>query len=113
MGKRKPVLPLFKSEDKMAKAKRTGQLRHRSKKRSELYRQQRIPLVIQLLEERPICQRCNKASSQDIHEIKSRARGGSITDVENLAALCRPCHTWITDHPAAAAAEGWSKHSWE
>lgn len=88
-------------------------MRHRSTKRAALYRNQRIPLVKELLERRPICERCSSARSTDVHEIKSRARGGSLTDVDNLAALCRPCHTWITDHPAAATLEGWLKHSWD
>lgn len=51
--------------------------------------------------------------SQDIHEVVSRARGGSITDVSNLMAVCRPCHDWITRNPAAAETLGLAKHSWE
>lgn len=76
------------------------------------YRQRRS-LVAQMLEEKPICERCSAARSTDIHEIVSRARGGSILDPRNLAALCRLCHSWVTENPAAAHAEGWSKHSWE
>jgi 5-methylcytosine-specific restriction endonuclease McrA len=60
----------------------------------------------------PICVRCG-ARADDAHEIVSRARGGSITDPANLVALCRACHTFITDNPRAAHAEGLSKHSWE
>lgn len=92
---------------------RTGRLRPRSSKVSETYRKERIPLVIALLEERPVCERCTSARSTDVHEIKSRARGGSITDIDNLAALCRPCHSWITTNPRLAHAEGWLKNSWE
>jgi hypothetical protein len=43
----------------------------------------------------------------DLHEVLSRARGGSITDLSNIRGLCRPCHTYITEHPAWALAEGW------
>lgn len=88
-------------------------MRHRSTKTAHTYRTQRAPLVAAFLEARPICQRCNAARSTDVHEIKSRARGGSILDEDNLAALCRPCHAWITTHPAAAHTEGWLLHSWE
>ena len=76
------------------------------------YRQRRS-LVAQMLEEKPVCERCSAARSTDIHEVVSRARGGSILDPRNLVALCRPCHSWITEHPAEAYAQGWSRHSWE
>jgi 5-methylcytosine-specific restriction endonuclease McrA len=88
-------------------------MRNRSKKRQQLYTRERIPLVMRLLEDNPICQRCWQQRSVDVHEIKSRARGGSITDESNLACLCRPCHDLITRHPAKAQEMGWSKHSWE
>lgn len=88
-------------------------MRPRSKKRQKLYEDERIPLVKEMLEENPVCQRCWRAPSTDVHEIKSRARGGSITDKANLACLCRSCHDFITTHPAQAEAEGWSIHSWE
>lgn len=86
---------------------------HRSKKRAKLYKDERVPIVIALLTERPTCQRCLSNPSQDVHEIKSRARGGSITDINNLMALCRPCHNWITTHPKEAVEQGFSKHSWD
>lgn len=79
----------------------------------KLYATERRALVQRLLTERPICQRCRKQVSQDIHELKSRARGGSITDIENLVAICRECHRWITDNPQSAAQTGWLKHSWD
>jgi 5-methylcytosine-specific restriction protein A len=73
----------------------------------------RRTIVAKLLEERGTCQRCGQARSQDIHELKSRARGGSILDIENLVAICRPCHNWITEHPVEAAQQGWLKCSWQ
>lgn len=76
------------------------------------YRQRRS-LVAQMLDEKPVCERCDQARSTDIHEVVSRARGGSILDPANLVALCRPCHSFITQNPLVAYAEGWSKHSWE
>lgn len=42
----------------------------------------------------------------DAHELLSRARGGSITDPENIILVCRADHEWITTHPAEAEALG-------
>lgn len=53
-----------------------------------------------------------KGWASDAHEVKSRARGGSITDPTNVKPLCRPCHTYITEHPAWAEANGWALPSW-
>lgn len=92
--------------------KRGGRLRHRSKKRERLYRHRRA-LVADLLERFPACQRCDMFPSVDVHEVKSRARGGSIVDEPNLRCLCRFCHDEITRSPSLAADEGWSIHSWE
>ena len=87
-------------------------MRFRSKKSEALYRERR-PLVAALLAERPICERCGMNPSVDVHEIVSRARGGSIVDRANLACLCRGCHTFITEHPALAEREGFSAPSWD
>lgn len=92
---------------------RSQPLRRRSKKTASIYRTTRIPLVIELLQDIPPCQRCHQATATDVHELKSRARGGSILDPDNLALLCRPCHTWVTTNPAAATAEGWLRNSWD
>lgn len=64
-------------------------------------------VVALLLAEYPRCQArwlCDGAPAQDVHERLSRARGGSITDLEQSHAItaCRPCHTWLTDHPGLA-----------
>jgi 5-methylcytosine-specific restriction endonuclease McrA len=79
----------------------------------KIYRTRRRNLVSKLLAERPVCQRCLNDRSQDVHELKSRARGGSIVDEENLVAVCRNCHSWITQHPKEATEQGWLKNSWE
>ena len=47
--------------------------------------------------------------ADDAHEIVSRARGGSITDRENLLPLCREHHRWTTEHPLEAEKLGLSK----
>lgn len=90
-----------------------SRIRHRSKKMESLYATERRKIVAQLLGDFPLCQRCQKAFASDVHEIKSRARGGSITDLDNLAVLCRPCHTWITQNPKDALEQGWIKNSWD
>ncbi len=87
-------------------------MRARSLKTQRKYRQRR-KLVAELLTERPKCQRCRRARSTQVHELLSRARGGSILDEANCVALCGGCHEWVTEHPAQAALEGWLLHSWE
>ena len=87
-------------------------MRFRSKKMARLYVDRRA-LVVRILDEFPICQRCGSNPSQDCHEVLSRARGGSITDPENIRALCRRCHVWVTEHPREATDEGWLRNSWD
>lgn len=87
-------------------------MRFRSRKTEVTYRQRR-KLVASLLTERPYCQRCYAARSTEVHELLSRARGGSILDPANCVALCHACHAWITTNPAEATADGWLKNSWE
>lgn len=88
-------------------------MRHRSRKRQQLYDEKRIPIVKEMLAENPVCMKCWRAPATDVHELKSRARGGSITDKANLVCLCRPCHDWVTQHPSEAAQQGWLRNSWE
>ena len=88
-------------------------IRPRSTKMEHLYATKRRNLVKKLLGDRPICQRCLSDRSHDIHELKSRSRGGSITEIDNLVALCRPCHTWVTQNPKEAHEQGWLKQSCE
>jgi 5-methylcytosine-specific restriction endonuclease McrA len=87
-------------------------MRARSKKMAAKYTERR-KLVATMLEEFPMCQRCNAQRSTEVHELLSRARGGSILDPSNCVALCHQCHHWITTNPAEATADGWLKHSWE
>lgn len=88
-------------------------IRPRSKKTEKLYAEQRRPIVKKLLQDHPLCQRCKKEYATDVHELKSRARGGSITDENNLRCVCRTCHFWITTNPKLAKETGWLKSSWE
>jgi 5-methylcytosine-specific restriction endonuclease McrA len=90
-----------------------ARIRHRSKKMESLYATQRRKIVADLLGDNPLCQRCISAYASDVHELKTRARGGSITDLNNLVVLCRGCHTWITQNPKLALEQGWLKNSWD
>ena len=81
--------------------KRQAANRERAKLRSELINSRS-----------PKCERCRVNDWTDMHERLSRARLGSITDRNNIALLCRGCHTWVTTHPKLATAEGWLIARW-
>lgn len=91
---------------------RRAALRARSKKQAALYVQRRR-LVAQLLETYPWCQRCFVERAVDCHELKNRSQGGDPLDPTGIAPLCRPCHTWVTEHPKKAHEEGWTRWSYE
>jgi 5-methylcytosine-specific restriction endonuclease McrA len=79
-----------------------------SAKRARLNRERR-KLIQRMQRNGPVlCARCNRLAD-DLHEIRSRARGGSITDPENCLPLCRPCHDYVTTHPLEAQREGFSR----
>lgn len=98
-------------------------MRSRSKKKQREYVERR-KLVKRMLEERPYCEACpvwashdGKGSyvrngSVDIHELKRRSQGGSITDESNCMAVCRPCHDRIGREPQLAVDLGLAKKSW-
>ncbi len=41
-----------------------------------------------------------------LHERLPRSHGGSITDEENVIAVCSICHSWIHAHPAQSYEKG-------
>jgi hypothetical protein len=85
-------------------SKRRAILKEREATRQAVFdRSQRCEAVIE-----PYC----SYHATDVHEIKTRARGGSITDIDNCLALCRGCHRFITDNPAFALEHGFVVHSW-
>ena len=98
-------------------------MRSRSKKKQREYVERR-KLVKRLLEEHPYCQACPvfaehdgkytyvRSGSVDIHELKRRSQGGSITDESNCMAVCRPCHDRIGQEPQLAVDLGLAKKSW-
>lgn len=100
---------------------RTTRLRPVSARRQQENRQRRAMVTRLYGGETPLCavwelmqpQWCGRWAD-DAHEPLSRARGGSITDPENHAPLCRPCHTLITDkEPGWAYEAGLLVHSWD
>lgn len=98
-------------------------LKQRSDKMARVYAEERVPLVVRLLAERPWCEACPvyaeadgkgtyvRRRSVDLHEVLSRGRGGSITDEANILCVCRPCHDRIGHSPKQAEALGLLKAS--
>jgi len=74
-----------------------------------IYRERR-KLVAEMLED-AVCARCEQARASEVHELLSRARGGSILDRDNCVALCHDCHFWVTTHPRDAETQGWLRKS--
>jgi len=88
---------------------RSSGIRPTSKKRRAELRQ-RTEVVAALVESQPWCANCGRTGVPlDPDEIKSRARGGSITDPANIQIICRECH----DLKHAELAPHLSLHSWE
>lgn len=108
-------------ERRSALARRT-RLRPMSEKRRAMLDERRA-FVASVLQERPRCEagepigtcdgkhRCAR-DSVDVHEVKTRARGGSILDADNVIAVCRRCHDWIHANPAASLRLGLLASSW-
>lgn len=69
----------------------------------------RQPLIAEMKEEQPWCSRCGRTDLRlDAHELLSRARGGSITDPENIDILCAACHHEVTfEHHKIPDADRW------
>jgi len=56
------------------------------------------------------CELCDSTlglpvAATDLHH--KRGRGKYYLDVSTFCALCRPCHTYIHEHPDWARANGW------
>lgn len=101
--------------------KRGGPLRRRkpipfrSAKMAALYRNERIPLVREILGlddgGRP-CVRCGQLADT-VHEPLGRGRGGSIVDRKNAVPMCAVCNEWCSNgSPKQAELEGFVVHSW-
>lgn len=53
-----------------------------------------------------VCERCGNAPAVDWHHRKNRSQGG-LWSAANGLHLCRPCHRYVTEHPAASYSAGW------
>lgn len=93
---------------------RSARLRPRSAKTARLYVARRA-FVAEFLAANPWCQArlegC-EGRSVDCHEVVRRSHGGAIfpgqegkRETEYLA-VCRRCHTWISEHPKLAKEHG-------
>jgi hypothetical protein len=93
--------------------RRGGPLPLVSRKRAAQVRERRAMLRAKYpgvtLCEVPLCNRV----ADDAHEPKFRSRLGSITDPENVRAICRQHHDWVHENPFEAHAAGLAVHSWE
>lgn len=111
--------------------KRKTPLRKKSKKRVVLDKQRRR-FVEEQLALRPVCEAGWRIAalrgvsvvprsgcwgrSIELHEPLTRARApgpDTILDPANSVAVCRGCHDWIHNNPAASTALGLLKPSWE
>lgn len=87
---------------------RRPELPKRSKKKQR-QDAERTKVLRPLREAQTWCSLCGQTGvGLDAHEVRSRARGGSVTDLDNIRLVCRPCHSWITEHPREAQEQGWA-----
>jgi 5-methylcytosine-specific restriction endonuclease McrA len=97
--------------------RRSGIRRVSAKRAKENWQRRKIVDAVWI--ERPVCARpgCGQWAD-DVHEPLTRARGGSITDRDNMVPLCRGCHDEITFRPEKSEL-GWAYdlgllvHSWD
>ena len=95
--------------------RRSGQLPAASAKRAH-EQHARQALVLKVLTERPECEvrvRGCEGRSVDVHDPRTRARGGSHLDESNTLAVCRSCHEWIHHFPGEATRLRFLIHSWD
>jgi hypothetical protein len=80
---------------------------------ARLYREERVPLVVRLLEERPWCEfpdGCS-ARSEGLHELLKRSGGGSIVDEANIATSCHFHNEFAENEPAYCESIGWVRRA--
>lgn len=89
---------------------RRTRINQTSKKRAQQNKERDFVRKVILKERGALCEAMIPATctyvGTDLHEILTRARGGSITDPENILLLCRGCHDFITREPAWAKEHG-------
>lgn len=91
---------------------RTSRIKPMSARRVKENRERRA-MVTRLYPERPRCACGCGRLADDLHEILSRARGGSIVDPANCVPLARVCHDKATNEDPRFYRLGLVMHSWE
>ena len=87
-------------------------MRSVSKKRARVNRIRRKVLAPFILDGTPCPVQLAGCAGRatDGHEVRTRKRGGSITEPENIEVICRHCHEVITKN---SGKEGWAiRHGW-
>ena len=59
------------------------------------------------INQHPICERCNRKHSDQIHHKGGRI-GSLLYDKRYFLAVCDTCHKWIEANPKLSKEEGWS-----
>jgi len=85
--------------------KRSGRLRNASPKRQREYKEYAKAKKAYLILH-PVCEKCRKNKSQDIHH-KAGRYGKFLCDYSLFAALCRLCHNEIHANGKEARKQGW------
>jgi hypothetical protein len=85
--------------------KRSGRLRSASPKRQREYNEY-AKVKKAYLALHPICEKCKKTKSQDIHHKAGRV-GRYLCDYSLFAALCRACHDFCHANGREARKQGW------
>ncbi len=57
-----------------------------------------------------VCESCQQQQATDMHHRISAGAGGWWSPAQ-IIHLCRPCHSWVTDHPKEAYEKGLSVRS--
>lgn len=64
------------------------------------------------LRDNDTCQRCKRDCGPTARDHRVNRSQGGRTVVSNLQVLGLGCHTWATEHPLDATAEGWAAPSY-
>jgi 5-methylcytosine-specific restriction protein A len=92
----------------MRRGKRLAPRSEKGKAKAEAWRDVRMEV---LARDRYTCQvgipgKCKEAAG-DVHHVRNRSQLGP-DDPDNLISACRPCHTYVTEHPRVAKQMGWT-----
>lgn len=94
--------PLKRTDKRLKRNRRLRPTATKRKKECQAYTKIRAVY----LERHPVCERCKKAKSQEIHH-KAGRYCKLLCDYRMFAAICRECHEWIHANGRQARADGW------